>query len=90
MMDKKTRYKIRKEGFLKAAEEFSKKVEQLPSVLEVVLVGSLASDDPYPNDIDVAIFLSDLSDIPRIDKSARQISGSQGKFKLLFNTFADF
>ena len=90
MMDEETRYKIRKEEFLKAAEKFSRKVEQLPGVIEIVLVGSLASDDPYPNDIDIAVFLNDLTDIPKISKSARQISSSQGRFKLLFNTFADF
>jgi len=59
---------------VKGVEEFVSKMRALPTVLELVLIGSLASEDPYPNDIDLAIFLKDLHDVPSIAKFARQIS----------------
>ena len=34
-----------------AADEFTKKASALSSVLEIAIVGSVAGDDPYPNDL---------------------------------------
>lgn len=41
---------------------------------EVILAGSMASDDPYPNDIDLAVVLTDVAELPRIARAARQMS----------------
>lgn len=57
-----------------AADEFAGKVRGLPSVREVAIVGSVAGNDPYPNDLDLAVIVQDLSDLETIAKCARQIS----------------
>lgn len=62
--------------FAQAAETFTKKVQQFPSVLEVALTGSLAAGDPCPYDLDLALALQDLPDLAGVAKAARQISST--------------
>lgn len=57
-----------------AAEEFTEKAQKLSSVLEIDIVGSVAGDDPYPNDLDLVIIVRNLDEIKKIAKFARQIS----------------
>ena len=57
-----------------AAQEFAEKAHKLSSVLEIAIVGSVAGDDPYPNDLDLAVIVHNLGDIATIAKYARQIS----------------
>lgn len=64
----------RRKNLQKVAEEFSNKLKTLKNVSEVGLAGSLASDDEYPNDIDVFIFLKNFDEIHMIAKFARQMS----------------
>jgi len=59
-----------------AAETFTRKVQQFPSVLEVALTGSLAAGDPWPYDLDLALALQDLQDLVGVAKAARQISST--------------
>ena len=68
------RYHQQKERFRKAAHDLANKVKILSSVQEVVLCGSMASDDPYPQDIDLAVVLSNLSELPQLARFCRQIS----------------
>ena len=68
--------KERREKLLQAAQEFAEKIKDSPSICEVALCGSMVMDDPYPNDIDLAIVIDSLEDFPKIAKCARQISSS--------------
>ena len=57
-----------------AADEFVSKVGKLSSPLEIAVVGSVAGGDPYPNDLDLAIIISNTGEIATIAKYARQMS----------------
>jgi len=58
-----------------AAGEFAEKAQKLPGVLEVAIVGSVAGNDPYQNDLDMAVIVRKLDEITTIAKHARQMSG---------------
>ncbi|MCI0493853.1 zinc-ribbon domain containing protein [candidate division KSB1 bacterium] len=57
-----------------AAIEFAHRAESIDSVSEIALCGSLAKGDPYPKDIDLAVILSSLNDIPALARAARKMS----------------
>lgn len=57
-----------------AANEFAEKVHKLSSPLEIAIIGSVAGDDPYPNDLDLVIIIRNLKEITAIAKYARQMS----------------
>jgi hypothetical protein len=57
-----------------AANEFAEKVHKLSSTLEIAIIGSVAGDDPYPNDLDLVIIIRNLEEITNIAKYARQMS----------------
>ena len=57
-----------------AAKEFAEKAQKLSSTLEIDIVGSVAYNDTYPNDIDLALVVSNLDEIETIAKYARQMS----------------
>ena len=42
-------------------------------VCEVALCGSMVTEDPYPNDVDLAIVVESLDDLPKLARCARQI-----------------
>ena len=66
---------MRNEVLRVAANEFALKVRKaLPSPLEIAIVGSVAGGDPYPDDLDLAIIISNLCEIATIAKYARQMS----------------
>ena len=46
----------------------------LSSVLEIVIAGSVAGADPYPNDLDIAIIVDSLDELVLVSKYARQMS----------------
>ncbi len=64
----------RKERFFEAARAFASKVAGLVSIREVALCGSIVTEDPYPQDIDLAIVIDSFNDLPLIARAARQIS----------------
>jgi hypothetical protein len=66
----------RKERFLESAQTFARKVASLRSIHEVALCGSMVTEDPYPQDIDIAIVIDSFSDLPLIARAARQISST--------------
>ena len=51
-----------------AADEFTKKVSILSSPLEIAIVGSVAGNDPSPNDLDLALIVNNLDEIAEIAK----------------------
>ncbi|MGB6369674.1 MAG: zinc-ribbon domain containing protein [Atribacterota bacterium] len=57
-----------------AANEFAEKVHKLSSPIEIAIMGSVAGDDPYPNDLDLVIIIHNLKEIITIAKYARQMS----------------
>jgi hypothetical protein len=57
-----------------AANEFAEKTHKLSSPLEIAIIGSVAGDDPYPNDLDLVIIIRNLEEITTIAKYARQMS----------------
>jgi hypothetical protein len=54
----------------------------LESVLEIALFASVAGGDPYPSDVDVAIFLSSLKEIGSIAKAKRKADAQMNGFDL--------
>ncbi len=66
--------KNRNQILRKAADEFSEKTGKLSTSLEIAIVGSVAGNDPYPNDLDLALVIANLSEITKIARYARQIS----------------
>ena len=62
--------------FTQAAQHFAEKAKNLASVQEVVLCGSMAAGDPYPGDIDLAVVLSELDELPQLARFCRQISST--------------
>lgn len=57
-----------------AAGEFFGKASKLSTVLEIAIVGSVAGNDPYPNNLDLAVIIRNLDELKTIAKYARQIS----------------
>gem|GEM_PF-791352 len=73
--------------FIQAAQRFASKAKNLPTVREVVLCGSMAAGDPYPGDIDLAVVLSNLDDLPQLARFCRQISSATHAWEVfIFNT----
>ncbi len=66
----------RRSRFRDAAKKFASRVASVPSVQEVALCGSMVTEDPYPNDIDLAIVVDSLADLPIVARAARQISST--------------
>lgn len=56
-----------------AANEFVRKMRKLSTPLEIAIVGSVAGDDPYPNDLDLVLIIHNLDEIATIAKYARQM-----------------
>jgi hypothetical protein len=75
MEDKLLRYK-------KVATDFVGRVAHLESVLEIAVFASVAGGDPYPSDIDVAIFLNSLETMAPIAKAKRQADALMNGFDL--------
>lgn len=81
-MTKKNRNQILRE----AADEFVKKSSKLSSVIEIAIVGSVAGDDPYPNDLDISLVVDNLDELAQISKWARQMSRHYHNWEVfLFN-----
>ena len=57
-----------------AANECAEKTPKLSSLLEIAIIGSVAGNDPYPNDLDLVIIIRNLEEITTIAKYARQMS----------------
>lgn len=57
-----------------AAKEFAEKIQKLSTPHELAIVGSVAGNDPYPNDLDIALILCNLDEISTIATYARQMS----------------
>ncbi|MHB1377798.1 MAG: zinc-ribbon domain containing protein [Candidatus Humimicrobiaceae bacterium] len=69
-MVKKNKNQILRE----AADDFAKKSSRFSSVLEIAIVGSVAGDDPYPNDLDISLVADNLDELDQLAKCARQMS----------------
>jgi hypothetical protein len=74
MLDESHYDQQRRTRFYKAARQFAERLQSLTTVQEVVLCGSMATLDPYPLDLDLAVVLSSLAELPQIARRARQIS----------------
>lgn len=73
--------------FIQAAQHFASKAKNLASVHEVVLCGSMATGDPYPGDIDLAVVLANLNELPRLARCCRQISSTTHAWEVfIFNS----
>jgi len=66
----------RKECLLEAAKIFARKLAGLTSVYEIALCGSMVTEDPHPQDIDLAIVIDSFNELPLIARAARQISST--------------
>ncbi|MBC8359671.1 MAG: hypothetical protein H8E54_12115 [Candidatus Aminicenantes bacterium] len=62
------------EKLRKMAEAFVTKVKEFPEVEEVAIAGSVASDDKYARDCDLAVIMSGFSGIGDVARAARQMS----------------
>jgi len=64
---------------------FVRKARQLPGVMRIALIGSLATEKPNPKDADLLVWVADEMDLAPLAKLGRQIQGhAQG-----FNRGAD-
>lgn len=70
------------ECYKSVAIEFAEKIKELDSVAEVAIFASVAANDQYPSDVDVALFLNTPRDIPQIAKVKRQLQGKTNGFDL--------
>jgi len=61
------------EALTAAAMDLAGKARKLPCVLEVAIVGSVAGEDPFPDDLDLAVVVSDMDE--SLAGCARQLSG---------------
>ncbi len=67
--------KIDRNGILRgAAVQFTQRAQGLAEVAEIVLCGSVAGNDPYPSDLDLAIILTTFDSLESLAKYARQMS----------------
>ena len=66
----------RKERLFEAAKTFARKCAGSTNIHEVALCGSMVTEDPYPQDIDLAIVVDSFSDLPLIARAARQITST--------------
>ena len=71
--------------FLRAAKEFTDRIKLLDSVDEVAIFGSVAGGDQYPSDVDVAVFLNSMADIPQIARVKREIDNANALDIFVFN-----
>lgn len=77
--------------FYRAAQDFANKVKNLASAQEVVLCGSMADGDPYPGDLDLAVVLSHLDELPDLARFCRQISSATHAWEVfVFNANRDY
>lgn len=73
--------------FFQAAQQFANKAKNLESVQEVVLCGSMAVGDPNPGDLDLAVVLSHIDELPGLARFCRQISSTTHAWEVfVFNT----
>ena len=87
MNDQNKPFPSRNEILRKAAGEFAAKTSVLSSVLEIALVGSVVRRKESLKDVDIAVMVQDLSEIPIIAKFGRQISKYYPSWDLfLFST----
>lgn len=63
----------RRVKFLAAAEKFAADIRGYPTVNECGLRGSLVTDDPYPQDIDLLLVVTALDDIEQLAAHARRM-----------------
>ncbi|MFX4263452.1 zinc-ribbon domain containing protein [Pelotomaculum propionicicum] len=90
-MDDTIRGRQQKIRFCQAAQNFTNKAKNLASVQEVVLCGSMASDDPYPLDIDLAVVLDGLHELSQLARFCRQISSVTHAWEVfVFNTGREY
>ena len=66
----------RKQRFREAAKAFAGKLASRESVQELALCGFMVTQDPYPNDIDLAIVVDSLDELPVIARAARHVSST--------------
>ena len=65
-----------------AAADFAERINGVESVEEVAVFASVAGGDPYPSDLDLAIFLNALDELPMIAKVMRQVQNKTGGLDL--------
>ena len=65
-----------KKRYFDAVKIFSDKIYCFQNVLECGIIGSLASDDPYPQNINIYLVINFFENIDAIAKAARQISST--------------
>lgn len=56
------------ESLRDAAKEFAEKSRGLKSLLEIAIIGSVAGNDPYPSDIDLAVIVRSLDEIEALKR----------------------
>lgn len=66
--------------FRDLAFEFKDKVHSLDSVEEIAVFASVAGGDPYPSDVDIALFVNSLGDLSLIARAKRQAQSKNNGF----------
>lgn len=64
------------------AKEFAETVKSIASVKEVAIFASVAGNDPFPTDVDVALFLNSFDHTPQIARAKRIAHGKMNGFDL--------
>lgn len=70
------------EFYKSVAKGFTDTVKTFDSVKEVAIFASVAGNDPFPTDIDVALFVNSFDHTPQIAKAKRIAHGKMNGFDL--------
>jgi hypothetical protein len=83
--------RTRNEILREAAHGFVEKARNLSFVTEIGIVGSVAGNDPYAGDLDLAIVLSSFQNLEILAKYARQMSSTSHEWEVfVFSAKLDY
>ena len=71
--------------FIQVAKEFTDRIKALDALDEAAIFGSVAGGDQYPSDVDIAVFLNSLADIPQIARVKREMDTANALDLFVFN-----
>lgn len=69
------------EQYRSVAREFAEKVKLFTMIEEVAIFASVAGGDPYPSDVDLALFLNSMDPTPKFAQNLTHLAKVKRQFK---------